>query len=97
MRLSNGRFFPIPILLGISKLEKERIIKYSKIKLLYIKKNWIFGKFQNFSINKKKYLNDIYVGMIKITLELTFFLKNKNFLVMVKIDKKISINILFQI
>ena len=50
MRLSNGRFFPIPILLGISKLEKERIIKYSKIKLLYRKKKldiWKISKFFN--------------------------------------------------
>ena len=38
MKLSNGKFFPIPILLGISILQKEKINNFKKINLEYRKK-----------------------------------------------------------
>jgi len=62
MKLSNSKFFPIPILHGISKLQKEKIKKFNKIKLLYRKKkitskisiNHYVGIFENV---KKRYKN----------------------------------------
>lgn len=93
MKLSNGKFFPIPILLGISILQKEKINNFKKINLEYRKKK--IGYLNNikiFTIDKKKYLKNIYGTNDTNHPGIKFFLKNKNFFVSgkIKLNKQIK-------
>ena len=93
MKLSNGKFFPIPVLHGISKLQKERIEKFNKIKLLYRKKKiGYLENFKVFSINKKIYLKSIYGTDDLSHPGIKYFLKNRNFFVSgkIKLSKQIK-------
>lgn len=93
MQLSNGKFFPLPILFGISKLQKEKIAKFTKIKLLYRKRKiGILENFKIFSIDKKKYLKNIYGTKDEKHPGIKFFLNNKNYFICgkIKIDKEIK-------
>ena len=86
MKLSNSKFFPIPILLGTSKVQKEKIKEFNKIKLLYRKKKiGLLENFKIFSIDKKKYLKSIYGTDDLSHPGIKYFLKNKNFFVSGKI------------
>ncbi|OUV60976.1 MAG: hypothetical protein CBC82_07515 [Cellvibrionales bacterium TMED122] len=93
MKLSNGKFFPLPILFGISKLQKGKIEKFTKIKLLYRKRKiGTLENFKIFSIDKKKHLKNIYGTKDEKHPGIKFFLNNKNYFIYgkIKIDKEIK-------
>ena len=80
-KMKNGKFFPIPILFGISNSQMSKIKNSKKIQIIYKnEKIALIRNFKIFKIDQKKYLKKIYGTNDTCHPGVRLFLKKKYFI-----------------